>query len=82
MFAHDTIDERGSPLQYDDCFAVFIKFVLTYSLHYYLRASDERPYSLVCTNYLHELTAEALGYWLLEEIGLLFKLYNFKYAYF
>ena len=33
-------------------------------------------------NYLHELTAEALGYWLLEEIGLLFKMYNFKYAYF
>ena len=36
--------ERDSPLQYDSCFAVFIKFVLTYSLHYYLRASDERPY--------------------------------------
>ena len=33
-------------------------------------------------NYLHEWGAEALGYWLLEEIGLLFKLYNFKYAYF
>ena len=28
-------------------------------------------------NYLHEWK-----YWLLEEIGLLFKLYNFKYAYF
>ena len=36
--------ERDSPLQYDGCFAVFIKFVLTYSLYYYLRASDERPY--------------------------------------
>ena len=36
--------EHSSPLQYDGCFAVFIKFVLTYSLHYYLRASDERPY--------------------------------------
>ena len=33
-------------------------------------------------NYLHELAAVTLGYWLLEEIGLLFKLYNFKYAYF
>lgn len=27
-----------------------------------LRASDERPYSLVCTNCLHELAAEAIGY--------------------
>ena len=106
---------HGLPLQYNNCFAAFIKFNLLWKFWRYLRASDERPtvwfvqtikmlrsgikvfgwknylniesharafLVFYCTNYLHEWGAEALGYWLLEEIGLLFKLYNFKYAYF
>lgn len=36
-----------------------------------LRASNERPYSLVCTNYLHELAVEALGYRIAKTITML-----------
>jgi len=36
--------EHGSPLQYNNCFVGFIKFVLTYIFYHYLRASNERPY--------------------------------------
>ena len=41
---------HGLHLQYNNCFAAFIKFNLLWKFCRYLRASDERPYSLVCTN--------------------------------
>ena len=35
--------------RYYNCFVRFIKFVFTYNLYRYLRASDERPYRFVQT---------------------------------
>ena len=38
------IGEHGSPLQYDNYFATFIKLHLSNVIYHYLRASNERPY--------------------------------------
>ena len=40
---------HGLHLQYNNCFAAFIKFNLLWKFCRYLRASDERPYRLVQT---------------------------------
>ena len=44
VFAHKTIGEHGSPLQYNNCFARFIKYVFTYNFCDYLRENEVLPY--------------------------------------
>jgi len=46
VFTHEMIGEHGSPLQYGNYFATFIKLHLSNVIYHYLRASNERPYGL------------------------------------
>ena len=46
VFTHEMIGEHGSPLQYGNYFATFIKLHLSNVICHYLRASNERPYGL------------------------------------
>ena len=77
-FTIGSIGEHGSPLQQNNHIATFIKYILTYNLCRYLRASNERPYRFATFIKLYLSNVFCHYLWQIITSRLNFSIFNFK----